>query len=425
METPPARKRRPPPVLQKSGTEMFFEHLKKGSSSAETALPTRAAASSSTSTRLHHHQQREGTDQSAEAAMEKRATASPTTEETQQQQSTTAKKKKKETQKTKKKQQQQKKEKEKKKAKDQLSHSSSSASSGEDEEEGMEPVEPTKEDLKNELKSLSGKDQACQLMELIKASSSANECLLFLGLFNECAEEDWKNFQRKQSSTPSFVIQNLLSLLLQKTQSEVQNAEHWQAQHSHAEPGHEIVASLLNAISLYSHSDLSKETIIEKGGVPVLLRCMKHYPTNMAVQRNVAAILLNLSIMGAKEVIQHEPGIQVILESMRNHTDDFFIQLRLCAVLRNLMVRHADHRRQIVEQGGVAMVVASMAAHIDNSNMQENACIALRTMLHEAGPDDKLQKEGVMEATRAAHQRYPENEWINEIMQHFHGMVLC
>lgn len=119
---------------------------------------------------------------------------------------------------------------------------------------------------------------------------------------------------------------------------------------------------LLKALANLSENHPSNRTsLVDAGGLGVLLALMRHNASSPSVQSEALIALANLSsndhTSNQTRIVQ-AGAIKPILAAMRYHKTNASVQEYACSALWTLACDHAANKSHIVDEGGVALVLS-------------------------------------------------------------------
>jgi len=139
---------------------------------------------------------------------------------------------------------------------------------------------------------------------------------------------------------------------------------------------------LLELQSLAVNDDKNRVTIVEEGGINVILSAMRTHSSNSGLQEYSCGTLVMLAENDYnKVVIAAEGGIPMILSAMKHHFSSANLLYYGCKALSNLAVNNDQNRVTIVEAGGINVILSAMRTHSSNADLQEYGCATLEQLV--------------------------------------------
>lgn len=137
----------------------------------------------------------------------------------------------------------------------------------------------------------------------------------------------------------------------------------------------ELVRQVLSAIRAVAGNDDVKDTVVDSGGVQLIVIAMNRHMGNAAVCDQGCACLSVLALRKPNncQVIMEEGGAMAALQAMKTHPNVVNVQKQACMVLRNLVSRMGNYSQQILEMGAETLIAQALQTHEDCSDVGKAA----------------------------------------------------
>ncbi|EGC28657.1 hypothetical protein DICPUDRAFT_51741 [Dictyostelium purpureum] len=167
-----------------------------------------------------------------------------------------------------------------------------------------------------------------------------------------------------------------------------------------------------NNLGLYSNDNYL--TVVEMGGIGLILHAMKNHLMNPGVQYNTSFVLRNLARNDVSESrVAQEGGIQSIATAMRNHPNHIGIQTQGCGALRNLGCNDSN-KILSAKEGGIGLILRAMRAFASHPDLQLNGCGALRNLARNEDNKNMISRQNGIQLVLAAMSNHPDDPDVQD-----------
>eukprot|EP00980_Cylindrotheca_fusiformis_P021235 scaffold8161_cov111-Cylindrotheca_fusiformis.AAC.12 len=140
------------------------------------------------------------------------------------------------------------------------------------------------------------------------------------------------------------------------------------------------------------------ERLLSEKGLDVVLRAMELFGRSHALVAQIGCeLLVNVTrnSQDFQRAIWAKGGIELLLNCMRTHVKNLRVQDLGCCALRNICL-NKDNRTPVEEQGGIATILVTMDFFVTNSTIQAYGCDALgRLAMEEHCRQEVIAAQGV------------------------------
>ncbi|KAM9323482.1 armadillo repeat-containing protein 6 [Pholidichthys leucotaenia] len=129
----------------------------------------------------------------------------------------------------------------------------------------------------------------------------------------------------------------------------------------------DLVRQVLSAIRAVAGNDDVKDTVVNAGGVQLIVIAMNRHMSNSAVCEQACACLSVLALRKPNncKVIMENGGALAAVQAMKAHGDSVNVQKQACMLLRNLVARVRNYTQPILEMGAEALIAQALQTHQD------------------------------------------------------------
>ncbi|XP_027877629.1 armadillo repeat-containing protein 6 [Xiphophorus couchianus] len=129
----------------------------------------------------------------------------------------------------------------------------------------------------------------------------------------------------------------------------------------------ELVRQVLSAIRALAGNDDVKDTVVNAGGVDLIVIAMNRHINNPAVCEQACACLSVLALRKPNncKVIVENGGVIAAVQAMKIHPGSVNVQKQACMLIRNLVARMRNYCQQILELGAEALICQAVQTHED------------------------------------------------------------
>ena len=146
------------------------------------------------------------------------------------------------------------------------------------------------------------------------------------------------------------------------------------------------------------------ERLLSEYGLDVVLKAMEMFGKSHALVAQIGCeLLVNVSrnSQDFQRAIWAKGGIVLLLGCMRTHVQNLRVQDLGCCALRNICLNR-DNRKPVQEQGGISTLLVTMDVFLSNSTIQAYACDTLgRMAMDEECRPEITNEQGIEGAMKA------------------------
>ncbi|KAM9789350.1 armadillo repeat-containing protein 6 [Neosynchiropus ocellatus] len=129
----------------------------------------------------------------------------------------------------------------------------------------------------------------------------------------------------------------------------------------------DLVRQVLSAIRAVAGNDDVKDTVVNAGGVQLIVIAMNRHIRDALVCEQGSGCLSVLALRKPKNcaVIMAEGGALAAVQAMKTHPNSANVQKQSCMLLRNLVARMSNFSQPILDMGAEALITQALRSHQD------------------------------------------------------------
>jgi hypothetical protein len=146
------------------------------------------------------------------------------------------------------------------------------------------------------------------------------------------------------------------------------------------------------------------ERLLSERGLDVVLKAMESFGRSHALVAQIGCeLLVNVTrnSLDFQRAIWAKGGIELLLGCMRTHSKNLRVQDLGCCALRNICLNR-DNRKPVQEQGGIPTILVTMDIFVTNSTIQAYGCDALGRLALDEECRNEMTEAQAIEAAIAA-----------------------
>ncbi|CAB9507770.1 armadillo repeat containing 6 [Seminavis robusta] len=130
-----------------------------------------------------------------------------------------------------------------------------------------------------------------------------------------------------------------------------------------------------------SRSHQNRPLIGDAGGMLAIVAAMVNCESDESVQVQAYGSLMDISIsVDNEERIMDAGGGRAVVCAMKNHPHNVKLIAHACGTIKNLAATSDQHRCELSKDGGIVAIVSAVLNNLSETKVAENACGALKNI---------------------------------------------
>eukprot|EP00550_Attheya_septentrionalis_P002534 CAMPEP_0198285318 /NCGR_PEP_ID=MMETSP1449-20131203/4647_1 /TAXON_ID=420275 /ORGANISM="Attheya septentrionalis, Strain CCMP2084" /LENGTH=953 /DNA_ID=CAMNT_0043982721 /DNA_START=77 /DNA_END=2938 /DNA_ORIENTATION=- len=158
---------------------------------------------------------------------------------------------------------------------------------------------------------------------------------------------------------------------------------------------HEVACGAIANLALLT--DKNHAVIRQFGGVAAIVKSMRFFEDEEAVQLEACAALANISTTEENAaLIFSEEGVQAVLAAMESFPDNHRLQEEACRTLLCLAIKCADAREFMLSDLAISSIILALNTDIASASVQEMACSLLANLAMSSSTHSTMVRQGAI-----------------------------